>query len=528
MTSEVQTADFLVIGSGISGLLFSLKAAKHGSVNLITKESLTDSATLRAQGGIAAVVSPKDSFEKHIKDTMRVGEGLGHPEVVEAFVKEAPARIEELVEMGVDFCKADDCDSYDLGLEGGHSERRVLHVKDHTGRDVEQVLAARAREESNIHIFEDHTSVNLYTKNNRVLGAYVLDGDMGKVETFASKITVLATGGAGRAFLYTSNPDVATGDGIAMAYRAGATMMNCEFVQFHPTLLFHREKRNFLISETLRGEGAKLLGPDGERFMDEYHPDAELAPRDAVSRAIDNELKRTGADHVWLDISFRDASFIKNRFPLIYGNCKEVGIDITEEPIPVVPAAHYMCGGVKVDMQGRTDIKGLFAIGETAATGFHGANRMASNSLLEGLVLANRAAQTAAEVIKKVKLNTSIPAWDPGEATDPDERIIVSHMWDEIRRTMFHYVGVVRSNKRLERARHRIELLQDEISQYYWDFIITKDLLELRNIADVADVIVSCARLRRESRGTHYNKDYPQKANEQVDTLLKKGYKRVK
>ncbi len=521
---SVTTSDFLVIGSGISGLLFSLKAAKHGSVNLITKESLTDSATLRAQGGIAAVVSPEDSFEKHIRDTMRVGEGLCHPEVVSKFVKEAPARIEELVEMGVDFCKADNRDAYDLGLEGGHSERRVLHVKDHTGRDVEQVLAARAREESNIHIFENHTSVNLCTSKNRVLGAYVLDGNMGEVETFASKITVLATGGAGRAFLYTSNPDVATGDGIAMAYRAGATVMNCEFVQFHPTLLFHREKRSFLISETLRGEGAKLLGPDGERFMEDYHPDAELAPRDTVSRAIDNELKRTGADHAWVDISFRDASFIKNRFPLIYDNCKEVGIDITEQPIPVVPAAHYMCGGVRADMQGRTDINGLFAIGETAATGFHGANRMASNSLLEGLVLAKRAAETASDTVDRLKLNTDIPAWDPGEATDPDERIIVSHMWDEIRRTMFHYVGVVRSNKRLERAKHRMQLLQDEISQYYWNFIITKDLLELRNIADVADVIVSCARLRKESRGTHYNKDYPNKADEQVDTLLKKGY----
>ena len=524
MGNEVYESDYLVIGSGISGLMFSLKAAKMGSVNLITKGALTDSATYNAQGGIAAVTSPNDSIELHVQDTMRVGAGLCHPKVVESIVRSGPARIKELIGLGVEFCKDEECDIFDLGLEGGHSERRILHVKDHTGRDIEQVLARNVRDESNIQIFENHMSINLVTKQNRVIGAYVLNIINNEVKRFAAKAIVLATGGVGRAFLYTTNPDVATGDGVAMAYRAGATIANMEFIQFHPTLLWHPKLRSFLISETLRGEGAILLGPDGERFMHTYHEDAELAPRDIVARAIDNELKRTGADYVSLDISHKDESFLRERFPDIYETCMSVGFDITKEPIPVVPAVHYTCGGIWVNINGQTDLTGLYAIGETACTGFHGANRLASNSLLEGAVLAHNASAAAAELVSRVDLINDITPWDPGEATDPDELIVVSHLWDEVRRLMTNYVGIVRSNKRLIRARNRIEFINREIANFYWDFKITPDLVELRNIAQVAELIIRMARMRKESRGSHYNRDYPDQSMDTLDTVLKKGY----
>ncbi|MFW9976815.1 MAG: L-aspartate oxidase [Candidatus Thorarchaeota archaeon] len=524
MANKIFTSDFLVIGSGLSGQLFALKVAEKGTVNLVTKRSLTDSATYRAQGGIAAVVSQEDSFEKHIQDTIRVGAGLCHEEVVREFIQAGPEVISDLEKAGVKFCIDDSCGEYDLGLEGGHSARRVLHVKDHTGKDIELALSDRVRESKKITIYENHIAVNLYVKNNQVEGAHVLDINTGEVERFAAKVTVLATGGAGRVFLYTSNPDVATGDGIAMAYRAGATVMNMEMVQFHPTLLYHPKVRSELISEALRGEGAILLGTDGLRFMDRYHPDAELAPRDVVARAIDHELKRTGADHVWLDISFKDSEYIKERFPAIYATCMRAGIDMTKEPIPVVPAAHYLMGGIKVDTHGRTDVRGLYAIGETASTGFHGANRMASNSLLETAVLARNAAQSAMQELEVDRVVNEVPSWDPGEATDADELVIISATWDEIRRLMAHYVGIVRSQKRLIRALNRIEFIAREINQFYWDFKVTADLVELRNIVLVAELIIKMARMRKECRGAHYNIDFPDLWTYPVDTVVKKGY----
>ncbi|MFW9910169.1 MAG: L-aspartate oxidase [Candidatus Thorarchaeota archaeon] len=527
MANKIYNSDFLVIGSGLSGQMFSLKVANRGSVNLVTKGELTESSTMRAQGGIAAVVSEEDSFEKHMQDTIRVGAGLCHQEVVADVIKSGPKAIKDLESVGVQFCREETCDDYDLGLEGGHSERRVLHVKDHTGRDIELSLSNRVRKNKNIAIFENHIAVNLFVKNNQVEGAYILDINTGEVERFAAKVTILATGGAGRVFLYTSNPDVATGDGIAMAYRAGATVMNMEMVQFHPTLLFHPKVRSELISEALRGEGAVLLGIDGIRFMPNYHPDGELAPRDVVARAIDNELKKTGADHVWLDISFKDSEFIKSRFPAIYATCLRAGIDMTKEPIPVVPAAHYIMGGVKADIYGRTDVKGLYVIGESSCTGFHGGNRMASNSLLEAAVLAANAAETASQDIESERPISEIPPWDPGEATDVDELVVISHLWDEIRRLMANYVGIVRSQKRLIRALNRIEFIAREINQFYWDFRITADLVELRNIVMVAELIVKMARMRKESRGAHYNKDFPDAWDYQVDTILKKGYSPV-
>jgi L-aspartate oxidase len=527
MSNKVYHSDILVIGSGLSGLLFSIKSAKHGSINLITKGLLNESATDWAQGGIAAVVSKEDSFETHVEDTLRVGAGLCHRDVVEAIVRDGAARVQELAEYGVNFDRADSKDEYELGLEGGHSERRVLHVKDHTGRDIEETLVSKTRSTSNISIFENHMAVNLYVEDNRVIGAYVLDKNTNEVERFIAKITVLATGGAGRVFLYTSNPDIATGDGIAMAFRAGATVMNMELVQFHPTLLFHHRYRSSLISEALRGEGAVLLGKDGQRFMPSYHPDAELAPRDIVARAIDNELKRTGADHVWLDISFKNSEFVKERFPAIYEKCLEAGYDLTKEPIPVVPAAHYIMGGVRTDIHGRTDVKGLLAIGETTCTGFHGGNRLASNSLLEAAVMAHNASLIVKQELANSSDKVEIPPWDPGEATDADELIVISHLWDELRRLMTNYVGIWRSNKRLIRARDRIAFLAREINTFYWDFKITPDLIELRNIAEVAELIIKMARMRKESRGAHFNKDYRESWEQSVDTLMKRGYANI-
>ncbi len=527
MSDKIYQSDFLVIGSGLSGQLFALKAAKHGKVNLLTKRTLSESSTKRAQGGIAAVVADEDSFNSHIEDTIRVGAGLCHRDVVEEFVRAGPEAIRELEEAGVVFCKEEGCDDYDLGLEGGHSHRRVLHVKDHTGEDIELALNRQVRAEPNIKIYENHMAVNLFVSNNQVEGAYVLDINTTEVERFQAKVTILATGGAGRVFVYTSNPDVATGDGIAMAYRAGASVMNMEMYQFHPSLLFHPKLRSFLISEALRGEGAILIGADGKRFMQDYHPDVELAPRDVVARAIDNEMKRTGVDHVWLDISFKNAEFVKDRFPVIYETCLEAGIDMTKEPIPVVPAAHYMMGGVKVNIHGQTDVKGLYAIGETACTGFHGANRMASNSLLEAAVLGKKAVEAAVVEVKQERKFGEIPPWDPGNATDADELIVIKHMWDEIRRLMANYVGIVRSRKRLIRARNRIDFITKEINSFYWGYKITPDLIELRNIAIVAELIIKMARMRKECRGAHYNKDYMNGWQQAVDTILKKGYEPI-
>ncbi len=524
---KVYSSDFLVIGSGLSGQLFSIKAAQHGTVNMVTKGSLTESATARAQGGFAAVVSPDDSIELHVEDTIRVGAGLCHRDVVERIVKDGPERIRDLVEIGVEFCSEESTGAYELGLEGGHSKRRVLHVKDHTGEDIELALTKRLKSEKNIEVFENHMAVNLYVMNNRVHGAYILDENTNEIESFVAKMVILATGGSGRVFLYTSNPDVATGDGIAMAFRAGATVMNLEMVQFHPTLLYHHKVRSFLISEALRGEGALLLGPDEQRFMPDYHKDAELAPRDIVARAIDTELKKTGANHVWLDISFKDADFIRDRFPHIYETCLNAGIDITKEPIPVVPAAHYMMGGVRTDIHGRTDVAGLYTIGESTCTGFHGGNRLASNSLLEAAVLAHNASVAAKEEISRDIKSVEIPPWDPGDASDPDELVVISHLWEEIRRIMINYVGIARSNKRLIRALNRIGFITKEISQFYWDFRITPDLVELRNIAMVAELVIRMARMRRESRGAHYNIDHPEQSEEAVDIIMKKGYSAI-
>jgi len=527
--------DFLVLGSGIAGLSFALKVARHGRVAIITKKNRAESNTNYAQGGIAAVTSKEDSFEMHVRDTLVAGAGLCKDTVVRTIVEEGPARIAELIELGMKFSERDargedGGKELDLGKEGGHSQRRILHAKDVTGREIERALLAGIAAQPNIEIFENHFAIDLVTTQklglvgaNRVVGVYVLDKRAGQVETFAAPVTLLATGGCGKVYLYTTNPDIATGDGVAMAYRAGAAVSNMEFVQFHPTCLYHPKAKSFLISEAVRGEGGVLKSVEGVEFMDTHHPLKSLAPRDIVARAIDSEMKRTGADHVLLDITHKPARFIIDRFPNIYRTCLQYGIDITKEPIPVVPAAHYQCGGVVTDVDGATGIEGLYAVGEVACTGLHGANRLASNSLLEALVCAHRAAEKLA-AIPASKRAVSIPAWQSGKANNADELVVVSHNWDEIRRLMWDYVGIVRTNKRLQRAQKRIANLQEEIHEYYWDFIVTSDLLELRNIATVAELIVASALQRPESRGLNYNLDYP-KANAewaQRDTVVRK------
>lgn len=535
------TCDFLVIGSGIAGLSFALEAAEHGDVLIVTKRSLEESNTRYAQGGIAAVLDREDSFDAHVKDTIVAGAGLNHPRAVELTVKDAPARIAMLREAGAKFDlasatgHADESSprleggaALDLHLEGGHSARRIVHAGDMTGREVERTLVEAVLARKNIRVLEEHMAVDLIARARHggpetCAGAYVLDVERGKVVTVLARATVLASGGAGKVYLYTTNPDVATGDGIAMAFRAGAEVANMEFYQFHPTCLFHPQAKNFLISEALRGEGAILRRLDGSAFMKDYDARAELAPRDIVARAIDHEMKRSGAEHVLLDITHKDPTFIKDHFPGIYAQCMGYGLDITRQPIPVVPAAHYLCGGISTDLDGRTTIPNLWAIGECAHTGLHGANRLASNSLLEGMVFGHRAARALAELDRSSPW-PDVPEWDVGEAVPSDEAVVITQNWDELRRLMWNYVGIVRSDKRLRRASRRIALLQEEIAEYYWKYFVTRDLLELRNIATVAQLIVDCASARRESRGLHFTIDYPETdAKLARDIVAKRG-----
>jgi len=516
----MQQFDFLILGSGIAGLTFALKVAPHGRVAIVTKKNSAESNTNYAQGGIAAVTSREDSFALHVADTLTAGAGLCRETVVRTIVEEGPACIAQLMELGMKFSERDAPEAasgkqLDLGREGGHSKRRILHAKDVTGREIERALLDAVSRAPNIQVFENHLAIDLimsqklgYPGENRCLGVYVFDKQRSIVETFAAPVTLLATGGCGKVYLYTTNPDIATGDGVAMAYRAGVPVANMEFIQFHPTCLYHPAAKSFLISEAVRGEGGRLMTLDEVAFMDDYHPLKSLAPRDIVARAIDSEMKKSGADHVLLDITHKPAGFIIERFPNIYQTCLRLGLDITKAPIPVVPAAHYQCGGVVTNVDGETEILGLYGVGEVACTGLHGANRLASNSLLEALVCAERAARSATAKIWPAP-DLAIPAWQSGLANNADELVVVAHNWDEIRRCMWDYVGIVRTNKRLHRAQSRLANLQAEIHEYYWNFIVTADLLELRNIATVAEVIVQCALARRESRGLHFNLDYP-------------------
>ncbi len=523
------TCDYLVLGSGIAGLTFALEAQKHGTVIVVTKRLARDAATTWAQGGIAAVLDPSDSFEAHVSDTLGTGGGLSREDIVDMVVRDGPARIAELIDLGAKFSARESNEhQLDLTREGGHSARRVVHAGDITGAEVERALLAAVAESVNIKVLEHHMAVDLIELSkfggpNAVAGAYVLDTQSGTVHTVAARATVLATGGAGKVYLYTTNPDVATGDGVAMAYRAGAAIANMEFFQFHPTCLYNDKAKSFLISEALRGEGGVLRLSDGTAFMADHHEMKDLAPRDVVARAIDFELKKSGADCVYLDMSSRPSSYLVERFPNIHAACVSFGIDMTREPIPVVPAAHYMCGGVVVDRDGRTTLRGLYAVGEVSCTGLHGANRLASNSLLEGLVYGHRAA-VALGTKRYDGVLAEVPDWEVGDAAESDEAVVVSQNWDELRRFMWNYVGIVRSDKRLQRASRRIALLKEEIREYYWTHLVTSDLLELRNIADIAEMIVACATARKESRGLHFNVDHPARlADFAADTILVRG-----
>lgn len=521
--------DVLIIGSGLAGLTLALKIADSKKVCLVSKREITDSASSWAQGGIAAVLNNDDSIEAHIEDTLIAGAGLCDQAVTRMVAEKGRETIEWLIQQGVHFTRESDDSGYHLTREGGHSHRRIFHVADATGNAVQKTLTERIREHANITLMENHIAVDLITTkklglsanaaaNNRCLGAYVLDNTTGKVITIAAQHTALATGGAGKVYLYTTNPDVSTGDGIAMAWRAGCRVANMEFIQFHPTCLYHPHAKSFLISEVVRGEGGLLKLPDGTRFMPAHDARGELAPRDVVARAIDFEMKKRGLDCVYLDISHQPAEFIHSHFPTIYKRCLELGIDITQHPIPVVPAAHYSCGGVMTDAHGRTDIDCLYAIGETACTGLHGANRLASNSLLECLVFSQAAAGQILQSPPQKRM--PLPAWDESRVTDADEEVLITHTWNELRRFMWNYVGIVRTNKRLSRALHRIYMLRDEVHEFYSNFRISNDLIELRNLLQVAELIVLSAIDRHESRGLHYSKDYPDLLPDAVPTVL--------
>lgn len=536
-------SDVLIIGSGIAGLSCALKLSDHFNVTMITKGESIETNTRYAQGGIASVMSGTDNFNLHIQDTLTAGAGLCDMEVVKKIISDGPKLVGELIEMGVRFNQEND-HSYSLGKEGGHSERRILHAGDTTGNEIEQALLRQVKSHPRIRIFEFHCAIDLIlseklkkpSKPNRCLGVFALDTKSKKVFSFTAEATILASGGAGKTYLYTSNPDIATGDGIAMAYRAGATVANLEFVQFHPTCLYNPGGWNpgkksslpktFLITEALRGEGAILKRADGTAFMGNYHELKDLAPRDIVARAIDAEMKKHGDDCVFLDATGLNADFIKERFPNIYSVCLEHGIDITKQAIPVVPAAHYFCGGVKTDLNGQTDLSGLYAIGETACTGLHGANRLASNSLLEAVAMADYVSTHIEGILKTNKRlqEVSVEHWDETETTPSDEAVVITQNWEEIRRTMWNYVGIVRTNKRLARAQKRIELFQDEIKDYYKNYKVTRDFLELRNLALVCELIINSAIKRHESRGLHYNLDYPKTVQAELkDTLIKKA-----
>ncbi|WP_295459054.1 L-aspartate oxidase [uncultured Thiodictyon sp.] len=537
VTATVHRHDVLILGSGAAGLSLALRLHPALSVAMVSKRDLSEGSTRYAQGGISAVLDAQDSLESHVQDTLTAGAGLCDSQVVRQVVEHGPENIRWLLDQGVAFTRdaqSASSEGYHLTQEGGHSHRRVVHAADATGAAVAATLESRVRERPGVSLHEQHIAVDLITSRHlgetnthRCVGAYVLNLATGRVETFLARFIMLATGGANKVYLYTSNPDVSTGDGIAMAWRAGCRVANMEFMQFHPTCLYHPLARSYLISEALRGEGARLLLPDGERFMPRFDPRAELAPRDIVARAIDHEMKRLGSECVYLDISHRPADFVLSHFPTIHARLLELGIDITREPIPVVPAAHYTSGGVMVDQQARTDLQGLYASGETAYTGLHGANRMASNSLLECLVYSEMAAADIACQMGKHQALPDAPAWDESRVTEPDEEVVVTHNWDELRRFMWDYVGIVRTNKRLQRAKRRVDLLHQEVIEYYSNFRVSNDLIELRNLRDVADLIIQSALRRRESRGLHYTLDFPDKDPSQLapTILIPDGYR---